>query len=167
MVNTDIPRILGLTRDPVSAFLELVVSGRIGDPTRPGAVLSQRGFARLVGISESTLRGAFRTEGRAPSARTLERLDATLQRAPQSLFFTRTQGRSVVTDTLTPLGQMYYKSRRPVGARSFRIVVKTEDPDYEYATISPMMLGDASPEDFFSDYEESGLSPVRVIWDAD
>ena len=167
MVNTDIPGGLGLTRDPVSAFLQLVVSGRIGDPTRPGQALSQRGFARLVGISESTLRTAFRTEGRAPSARTLQRLDAALRMAPQSLFFTRTGNKGVRTDTLTPLGQRYYRSTRPEGARSFRIVVRSSDPEYEYQTLMPMLPGAQAPEDFFGDYEDQGLSPVRVIWDVE
>ena len=84
---------------------------------------------------------------------------------PQGLFVTRTGDKGVRIDTLTPLGRRYYRSEAPIGARSFRIVVKTEDPEYEYATITPMAFGAAAPEDFFDDLEASGQSPVRVIWD--
>jgi hypothetical protein len=165
MVIPNIPGVPGLTRDPVSAFLELVISGRIGDPFNPGKALSQRGFARLVGINESTLRSAFRTEGRAPSARTLARLDAALRQVPQSLFQTRREGRGVVTDTLTPLGRRYVRFTAPVGARSFRVVVETGDPNYPYATMTPTADQSISPEAFFDDLEGSGMVPTRVIWD--
>lgn len=165
MVTPQVPNIPGLTRDPVSAFLQLVFDRKIGDPFGGGAPLSIRGFGRLVGISESTLRTAFRTEGRAPSQRTLERLDAALQSAPQSIFYTRKEGRGVVTDTLTPLGYRYYRSEAPVGARGFRIVVETGDPAYPYKTMTPTADAATSPEAFFDQLEAMGLQPVRVIWD--
>ena len=155
----------GLTRDPVSAFLGQVILGKIGDPLNPGKALSQRGFARLVGISESTLRSAFRTEGRGPSQRTLERLDAALRNAPQGLFYTRTERRGIVTDTLTPLGQRYYRSSAPPGARSWRVVVETGDPTYPYKTLTPIADPSSRPEDFFDQWDAQGLTPARVYWD--
>ena len=165
MVIPNIPGVPGLTRDPVSAFLQLVIRGGVGDPFNPGKALSQRGFGRLVGISESTLRSAFRTEGRGPSQRTLERLDAALRQAPQSLFVTRREGRGVVTDTLTPLGVRYYRSSAPPGARSFRVVVETGDPGYPYKTQTPTADPSISPEAFFDDLQAEGFTPSRVIWD--
>ena len=170
MVIPNIPGVPGLTRDPVSAFLRLLVpldgsGSKIGDPFNPGKALSQRGFARLVGISESTLRSAFRTEGRAPSQRTLERLDAALRQAPQSLFYTRKEGKGVVTDTLTPLGYRYYRSSAPPGARGFRVVVETDDPAYPYKTMTPTADQSISPEAFFDDLAADGFTPSRVIWD--
>ena len=165
MVIPNIPGVPGLTRDAVSAFLQLVIRGGVGDPFNPGKALSQRGFGRLVGISESTLRSAFRTEGRAPSQRTLERLDAALRQAPQSLFYTRKEGKGVVTDTLTPLGYRYYRSSAPPGARGFRVVVDTGDEGYRYKTITPTADQSISPEVFFDDLAADGFTPSRVIWD--
>ena len=165
MVIPNIPGVPGLTRDPVSAFLQLVIRGGVGDPFNPGKALSQRGFGRLVGISESTLRSAFRTEGRGPSQRTLERLDAALRQAPQSLFYTRKEGKGVVTDTLTPLGYRYYRSSAPPGARGFRVVVETDDPAYPYKTMTPTADQSISPEAFFDDLQAEGFTPSRVIWD--
>lgn len=165
MVIPNIPGVPGLTRDPVSAFLQLVIRGGVGDPFNPGKALSQRGFGRLVGISESTLRSAFRTEGRGPSARTLARLDAALRQAPQALFVTRREGKGVVTDTLTPLGRRYYRSSAPPGTRSFRVVVETGDSGYPYKTIAPTADQSISPEVFFEDLTAAGFIPSRVIWD--
>ena len=165
MVTPQLPNIPGLTRDPVSAFLQLVFDRKIGDPFAGGSPLSIRGFGRLVGISESTLRTAFRTEGRAPSQRTLERLDAALRSAPQSIFYTRTGQRDVRVDDLTPLGLRYYRSEAPVGARGFRVVVATPDGPYPYSTMTPTADAATSPEAFFDQLESMGLQPVRVIWD--
>ena len=170
MVIPNIPGVPGLTRDPVSAFLRLLVpldgsGSKIGDPFNPGKALSQRGFARLVGLSESTLRSAFRTEGRGPSQRTLERLDAALRQAPQSLFVTRTEGKGVVTDTLTPLGLRYYRSSAPPGARAFKVTYETGDPSYPWTTQSPLADVSQSPEAFMDYLQEQGFTPHRVIWD--
>jgi hypothetical protein len=72
-----------------------------------------------------------------------------------------------VTDTLTPLGQRYYISRAPVGARSWRVVVETGDDNYRYKTLTPISDPDARPEDFFGQWAADGLNAVRVYWDVD
>ena len=115
--------------DLITATLQLIRAGELKG-LAPG-FNSVRDFARLVGFNESTLRTAFLTEGRRPSTRTMARLDAAI-RANVTNLGMRTERRNTVLDSGVsldnPLARHYLM--RPPGARSFRLIARTNDPSY-------------------------------------
>lgn len=109
--------------------LSLIRAGELRD--FGPALSSVRAFAREIGVSESTLRGAFLTEGRRPSIGTLARVDEGIRRN-----YERILGRTVSDNTVidrhigrNPLAQAYL--RAPVNRTGVRLWVSTTDADYK------------------------------------
>lgn len=125
---------------------------------------SVREFARTIGVNESTLRSAFLTPGRRASERTIARVDAAI-RSNMTLL-----GRQVRANTIldagwaveNPLSRHYLTA--PPNARSFRIIAKSADPDYEYATFFSGTAEVDDPLDLAQDLPP-GWDLEAVVWD--
>jgi hypothetical protein len=154
-----------LRREMVTELLQLIVDRKIGDPFNEGRPLTVRGLARYTGFNESTLRTAFRTPDRAPSQRTLDRLDQALQNVTPSFFVQRRERKGLVTDDISPLGPAFVRIMPPPNARRYKLVIRTPNGPYPYSTITPDAdVTDLGPDDF--DYwRNQGTPVVRVHWD--
>jgi hypothetical protein len=87
---------------------------------------SVRAFARAVGISESTLRTAYLTEGRRPSDATQRRIDNAIRQSIGNILGRTVRDASIVDRGFgrNPLARLYLQP--PPGVRRVRIVVRLD-----------------------------------------
>jgi hypothetical protein len=130
----------------------------------PGRGLSLREIGRQLGINESTLRTAFYTPGRGPSQRTLDRISRGF--ATTDLLITRQRFEDTYQEAIRPGsgGDTFMTYTRPADAQSFRMVVKvTDDPKYEYKTLTQTVYSDVSPDDYLLSLRDNEQFE-RIIW---
>jgi hypothetical protein len=87
---------------------------------------SVRAFARAIGVSESTLRTAYLTEGRRPSDDTQRRIDNAIRQNIGNILGRTVRDASIVDRGYgrNPLARLYLQT--PPGVRRVRIVVRLD-----------------------------------------
>ena len=113
----------------IGDILSIIRAGELRD-LGPG-FRSVRDFARVVGVNESTLRSAYLTEGRRPSAQTQSRVDEAIRRNLEPLLGVRTTDRTVTWKAYgrNPLARLYLVP--PPERRGVRMIVRTNDGTYD------------------------------------